>query len=200
MQIDLSLDDVLQSVIRQFDAAPRQTNKAIQRSLRKLSRYAERQVLRTLARQTGVTQKLFKSMGRIKVSLLHPGERGNDDYVLVIWVGLADIPAHYLGKPFQSRTGVRTGRWQWPGAFTFQPANSSHPMVFQRAPHWRHKKQLSRRSGQLIWMGLPIEKQGLPITSKAQAAIEQLIPELLQRFQTLMQQELNYAFNIEHYP
>uniref|UniRef100_UPI00248EDE78 hypothetical protein n=1 Tax=Parendozoicomonas sp. Alg238-R29 TaxID=2993446 RepID=UPI00248EDE78 len=115
----------------------------------------------------------------------------------VIWIGLADIPAHYLGRPVQTGGGVRTGRYRWDGAFVFQPVGARSEMVFQRAPEWKHKKQVSLKSGRTMWMGLPIEKVSLPIANVARQAINQLQPQLLERFTTLMQQELHYAYRLE---
>ncbi|MTI15144.1 hypothetical protein E1189_19300 [Sansalvadorimonas verongulae] len=132
----------------------------------------------------------------MRVSLHKPGQK-SDQYKLVIWVGLADIPTHYLGRPIQTQSGVRTGRYRWEGAFVFQPVNARSDMVFQRAPAWKHKKQVSLKSGRTMWMGLPIEKVALPIANSARQAVEQLQPKLLERFTTLMQQELNYVYRIE---
>ena len=78
-----------------------------------------------------------------------------------------------------------------------QPVNSSHAMVFKRAPHWQHRKQLSQRSGKVMWMGLPIEKQALSVYEQAGDLLSALESLLLERFTTLLQQELNFAFNIE---
>ena len=115
----------------------------------------------------------------------------------MIWIGLNAIPAHYLGRPVQNSRGVRTGRHFWESAFTFQPVSSNREMVFQRAPEWKHRKQLSLSSGRTIWMGLPIEKVSLPIAEASRRAIQALEPQLVERFATLVHQELNYAFNLE---
>ncbi|MTI13008.1 hypothetical protein [Sansalvadorimonas verongulae] len=196
MQIDLSLDQQLHTLIEDFHNAPAKTDTAIRRAMTKLSRFAERQVLRALSRSTSISQKKIKELGRVRVSLHRPGQK-SDQYELVIWVGLADIPAHYLGRPIQTKSGVRTGRYRWYGAFVFQPVNARNKMVFQRTPEWKHKKQVSLKSGRTMWMGLPIEKVSLPIANSARQAVEQLQPKLLERFTTLMQQELNYVYRIE---
>ena len=196
MQIDVTLDGQLQTLVAEFDTAPAKTDTAIRRAMTKLSRFAERRVLQALSRTVDVTQKKIREFGRVRVTLHRPGER-SEQYELVIWVGLADIPAHYLGKAVQTKSGVRTGRYRWDGAFVFQPVRAPRAMVFRRAPDWKHRKQVSLKSGRTMWMGLPIEKVGLPIADEATRAIEQLQPELLERFTTLMEQELNYVFKVE---
>ena len=135
------------------------------------------------------------------MSLYKPGERGEEGYHLVIWIGTRDIPAHYLGKAVQTKSGVRTGQHAWKGAFLMQPVNAHRPMVFKRKANWAHKFQRSKKSGRMMWMGLPLEKQSLPMYQNAVRAIEKLQPVLLERFSTLLQQELNFlfqeVFNIE---
>ena len=76
MKLDLELDDALKNgpnneldeLIDSFQRSPDKVSKAIQRSLRKLSRFAERRTLRELSRQQGITQKRLKQLGRVKVS------------------------------------------------------------------------------------------------------------------------------------
>ena len=56
----------------------------------------------------------------------------------------------------------------------------------------------SRRSGRWMWMGLPIKQQkNHSFHEDVERALNALQPEIQQRFSTLIQQELNYAFNIE---
>ncbi len=46
-------------------------------------------------------------------------------------------------------------------------------------------------------MGLPLEKQTVPIETQADASLQKLSSVLLDRFTDLLHQELNHAFNIE---
>ena len=48
-----------------------------------------------------------------------------------------------------------------------------------------------------MWMGLPLEKQTVPIEAQAKASLQKLNTALLDRFTDLLHQELNYAFNVE---
>ncbi len=196
MKLDLELDSTVDELIEQFDHAPEKVSKAIARSLRKLSRFAERRILRELARQQSISQKVLKSLGRVRVSLYQPGDRAGQNYSLIIWIGALDIPAHYLGNPIQTRSGVRTGGRFWEGAFLMRPVNATHSMVFERKDTWQHKFQRSKKSGRMMWMGLPLEKKEVPIWNTASTVLQQLEPVLLDRFTTLMEQELNYELNV----
>ncbi len=198
MKLDLELDSTVDDLIGQFDHAPEKVSKAIARSLRKLSRFPERRILRELARQQSISQKVLKSLGRVRVSLYQPGDRAGQNYSLIIWIGALDIPAHYLGKPVQTKRGVRTGRRFWEGAFLMRPINATHSMVFERKDTWQHKFQRSKKSGRMMWMGLPLEKKEVPIWNTASTVLQKLEPVLLDRFTTLMEQELNYELNVRH--
>jgi len=193
MKLDIDITGDLAQLTAAFRQSPKKVQQATARALRKLTRFAERQVLRTLAREQNLTQSLLKKLGRVRVSL----KSSEEGYRLIVWVGLQDIPAHYLGKVSATPWGVRTGKHRWEGAFLMQPANAAHPMVFKRKAHWVHKLQRSTTSGRILWIGLPIAKQRLPIYDAAHRAITQLEPKLLDRFATLMQQELNYAFHVQ---
>ncbi|MGI9279265.1 MAG: hypothetical protein ACR2PX_06495 [Endozoicomonas sp.] len=195
MKLELELDDSIEELISDFQNTPDKLQLAIRRALRKLSRFTERRTLRALAREQGITQKKLKELGRVKVSLLKPGERGSEGYSLVIWIGAWDIPAHYLGKPRQTKSGVKAGKHFWEGAFLMQPVNAPHPMVFKRKTNWQYKYQRSRKSGRMMWMGLPLEKQSLPMMQNATQVLEKLQPVLLERFAILMHQELNFIIH-----
>lgn len=197
MKLAIDLNSEINDLIESFSDAPGKVGKATDRALRKLSRFAERQTFRALSRQMNLSAKLLKELGRVRVSLHRKSGWNPDGYALVIWIGVWDIPAHYIGRPVQTKTGVRTGNRFWDGAFIFRPVNADHDMVFERAEHWKHKQQVSRRSGRLMWMGLPIEKKELSVRWQADAALSRVAPVLLERFITLLQQELNFAFNIE---
>ena len=195
MNISLDLDGEIDSLIEGFRKSPEKVSKATERALRKLSKFAERKVLQEVSRQLKVTQKLIRDLGRVRSSLQR--SRNSDEYQLVIWLGIFDIPAHKLAKPKPNRRGVRTGKHFWESAFMFRPSNAPHEMVFKRKPDWYHKFQRSRTSGRMMYIGLPIEKQTIEIYQQAEAALNKAQPLLLERFAVLMQQEINYVFNVE---
>ena len=69
-------------------------------------------------------------------------------------------------------------------------------MVFERKADWQHKFQRSKKSGRMMWMGLPMEKKAISIWHSASDVLRKLEPVLLDRFSTLMEQELNYELNV----
>lgn len=74
--------------------------------------------------------------------------------------------------------------------------NAVHPMVFKRKEGWHHQFQRSPKSGPMMWMGLPLEKQTGTIWYFASVVLQRLDPALPEWFATLMEQKLNYELNV----
>lgn len=195
MLIEQEVSGDIEELTTLFKHSPQKTELAIQRTMRKLSTWVERQVLRELASQLKITQKLFKEFGRVKTTLSRPK---SDSQYLIVWIGTFPVGAHKFGKARQTPRGVQVGRHSfWQSAFLMQPVNSPREFVFNRKKEWAHRYQQSQRSGRWMWMGLPIEKKSVKIFSEAEAALNTMQPKIFERFSTLLHQELNYAFNVE---
>lgn len=194
MLIEQEISGDIDQLTRLFKNAPQKTEKAIQRALAKVSKWAERQVFRDLSRQLNITQKQLNELNRIHVRRT---KTPDEQFYLSVWIGTNPVGAHRFGTPRQTRDGVQTGKRFWRGAFVLQPHNSDKTLVFQRKANWQHRYQRSRRSGRMMWMGLPLEKQTVSIEAQAEASLQKLSTALLDRFTDLLHQELNYAFNIE---
>jgi len=194
MLIEQEISGDIEQLIRLFKDSPQKTEKAIQRALAKVSKWAERQVLRDLSRQLTVSQKQLNELNRIHVRRT---KTPDEKFYLSVWIGTNPVGAHRFGTPRQTQDGVRAGKRFWRGAFLLQPHNSDKTLVFQRKANWQHRYQRSKRSGRMMWMGLPLEKQTVPIEAQAEASLQKLSTALLERFTDLLHQELNHAFNIE---
>ena len=72
MKIEIDLQGGIDDLIESFSDSPEKVAKAIDRSLRKLSRFAESRTLREVSRQMKVTTKLLKELGRVKANLYKP--------------------------------------------------------------------------------------------------------------------------------
>ena len=196
MYIEHEVTGEIDELISLFKNSPDKSEKAIIRAGRKLGRWAERQVLRDMSRRMRVPQKILKEWNRVKVSTAK--KIGSDSSFLRVWVGINRVGAHRLGKVMQKRRGVQVGRHKfWEGAFVFQPINTNVNLVFEREIEWKHEYQRSKRSGRMMWIGLPIDKKTVSIENYASISLRKLQPELVDRFIDLLHQELNYAFNVE---
>ena len=193
--IDVSAD--LETLLNTFKDSPDKVDKAVRRAIKKLSRYVERQVLREISRHHPLSQRQLKKLRRLRIRVFNPNSAVND-YALSVYIGTNPVTAHHYGNPSPQAKGVKTGRKFWQGAFVVSANNSDKQLVFKRTKHWEHKYVRSRRSGRWMWMGLPIKLQkNNSFHDDVESALNALLPDVQQRFTTLIQQELNYAFNIE---
>jgi len=112
----------LDSVLQGFQLLPARIDRARRRTLRKATRQARRELIERLATAHGIPQKALKDRRRVQISTTKEG---------LIWIGYAPIAAIHLGKPVQTRTGVRVRQRVYPGAFVATMA-SGHTGVFQR--------------------------------------------------------------------
>ncbi|WP_139117765.1 hypothetical protein, partial [Endozoicomonas atrinae] len=95
MLIEQEVSGDIEELTTLFKHSPQKTELAIQRTMRKLSTWVERQVLRELASQLKITQKLFKEFGRVKTTLSRPK---SDSQYLIVWIGTFPVGAHKFGK------------------------------------------------------------------------------------------------------
>ncbi len=96
MLIEQEISGDIEQLIRLFKDSPQKTEKAIQRALAKVSRWAERQVLRDLSRQMNIPQKQLKALNRVVVRRTKtPGEKR----YLSVWIGTNPVGAHRFGTP-----------------------------------------------------------------------------------------------------
>ena len=196
MLIEQEVSGDIEELTALFKHSPEKAERAIQRAISKLSRWAERQVLRDMSQRMKVSQKRLKELNRIKVRLNK--RYGRKERYLTIWIGINEVGAHRFGKPKQTARGVRVGSHQfWENSFLMQPVNASKALIFERKDYWQHRYQRSKRSGRMMWMGLPLEKKTVRIDTDAETSLKKLQPKLVDRFTDLLHQELNYVFNIE---
>ncbi len=195
MLIEAEVSGDIDEMLALFKDSPKKSQTAINRAVRKLSRWAERQTLREMSRRLDITQKMLKGLYRVKVRI----SKGlNNQQYLSIWLGTNEVGAHKLGKIRQDDRGTHVGRSRfYRSAFKMQPAEAKYDLVWNRTENWSHKYRKSKKSGRWMWMGLPIVKKTEPIHQEAEDSLKTLEPALVDRFTDLLYQELNNAFNVE---
>ena len=195
MLIEAEVSGDIDEMLTLFKDSPKKSQTAINRAVRKLSRWAERQVLRDMSSRLEITQKILKNLKRIKIEI-NKGSSGQR--YLTLWIGTLEVAAHRLGKLRQDDLGTHVGRGRfYRSAFLMQPVEASTDLIWNRTENWSHKYRRSKKSGRWMWMGLPIVKKTEPIIEEAEASLKKLQPALIDRFTDLLYQELNYAFNVE---
>jgi hypothetical protein len=179
--IRIDTQGTLQAVLARFDRAPEGIARAQRRASKKLETYARRQVLKAASQASGATQKVLLALIRFRASRI--GDMG-----LSIWIGTNPIKLHHLGTvSWKQRTasgrytqGARVGRKTYPGTWSWGRGKTG-PAVMERTTDER----------------LPIDVVRVEIHDAIRTRIDAIIPDIAERYQTLLAQELRYALELE---
>lgn len=176
-------------------------NAAISRSLKKVTRWVAIQTARGLSKGLDVAVKGLKD--RIYFSL-----DKTKDGKASIWVGLNDLHAASIGKMRQTKAGIRVRGHSFRGAFIGTPFNSGNEMGWRRASsaHQSSHDEVRNNATQANqqrpkehpkWPRYPLNKVGLHIEYESTEFLQDQERLLGQQFNKILQQELNYEFNVK---
>lgn len=176
---------------------------AVQRAIKKLARWLRTHSLREIGRELKITQKVLKKRFRIDEN-----SKGDSPYIN-IWFGLLNVGAHEVGKARQNRAGTRVRGRQFDGAFV-KKIYGSEEKVYIRARRNRRAGHatVAQRPGRnnrypnrafLAEEGgrFPVQVVGVEIEEVATEILERYEQRINARYQELLQQEVNYALNVE---
>jgi hypothetical protein len=180
-QTFLTIDDegTIARVRASFAAMPQGIERARKRAMKKLMTWIKRQVMREVAKAAGTTQKTFKTLLRYQAT---SDPIGN----INIWIGTNPVGAHFLGKVSWSRKrkGAKAGKHLFPGTWSWGEGSKTKTAIMKRS--------LSSDPDSAI------ERESFPIhDSVVQAVTTNIQPQMAERFERLMRQELNYALKHE---
>jgi hypothetical protein len=180
--IRIDTQGTLAEVLARFERAPEGIARAQRRAAKRLETYARRQVLKAASQASGATQKVLLALIRFRATRI--GDMG-----LSIWVGTNSIKLHHLGVvSWRQRTektkrytkGAKVGRITYPGTWSWGRGKTG-PAVMERLTDER----------------LPIDVVRVDIHDAIRAKIDAIIPDIAERYQTILAQELRYALELE---
>ncbi|WP_296810719.1 hypothetical protein [Thiocapsa sp.] len=194
-RFDIRLDagDGVARLQRLIADNPRKLKRAQDRVYRKLNTFVTREILRACSKATGIPQNRFATMARVFNSVYTDEAFWSG---LKFWVGTQPIPVHRLGTVVWTHRrlgnnsrmkGARVGRTTYPGTWQW-PQGKTGAAVMQRSG------QFGRNGNSRLEK---IERVDIPIHDPVSAALDAAGPEIINRFLTLLQQEINYALNHE---
>lgn len=192
-----------------IQATPKQLELASRRAIKKTIRWLQTRVARELAQALSVPQKALKH--RLTVSEVGSG----GDQVHILWLGVAPLAAEAAGRPRQTQQGVSVGRRKYPGAF-YKDVYGDGPGTWIRKsraaalglslPQWRRANK-GAGNGRFLELGgpgdtsargrFPVMRVGIDIEAVAREIFRRYDKRAIERFSTLIDQELNYAVNHE---
>ncbi len=176
----------------------RRVERALKRALRKLSRWAWREMTRRYARETGVTQKALRGYRRVS---LRVGDMRTD-----VWAGLDPLPAHVFGRVSWRRNapGARVRGRVLEGAF-YRPVYGTQPKVWirtarnlrSRLPLYNPPRNWRPMEGGPDRGRFPVALVALPVEAAARPLARGMDRAARERFARLARQELQYALEVE---
>lgn len=186
--LNINTGGTVARVARELAATPQAIERARTRALQKLFTWVQRQVLRMLSAYTGATQKTFKTLLRFRAYRQSNGG-------LRIWLGTSPIGAHHLGTVRWTRRmlGARVGRQMYRGTWSWQPPVVTGGLVMFRTGFFNRKRK-GRYVGKVRE---DIQKVMVDIHEEVMRGMDELMPEIGDRFERLFVQELRYALHLE---
>lgn len=169
---------------REFAGREKQVDKAIVRAIRKTVSWLRRQLIKQVASEAGIPQKAIRQRGKAKTF-------AKEQYG-VVWLGLNPVGAHLIGKPRQTRRGVRVGRKHFfEGAFLSR-IYSDNEKVWRRKFRGPGSTSRGRGDGRF-----PVEVMLIELETIGEQEAKALNNEARVRFLRTMKQEINFAINVE---
>ncbi len=194
----LNIDE---SAVDEFLTNPineKKIDKAIDRALKKTTRWLSSQSAKMLSSKLDVALKSIKSR-------LFINTKKSKDGKVSLWIGLNDMHAHTLGAMRQTKAGISVRSHRFKGAFINATRNSEKLMGWRRASSEHASDDDEVRNYILgaidqnheAWPRYPLRKVGLQIYDESTPLLVNQEKQLAQRFNTILHQELNYEFNVK---
>ncbi|WP_163836948.1 hypothetical protein [Spartinivicinus ruber] len=199
MNLEIRTANHLQHIIDQVESQPKQVNKAMRRAMRKTARWLKTRMARELASQMGVAQKALKS--RFILSTIGKGKNQK----FVFWLGTYPLAAEEAGKPRNlKKKGVAVKKYRFAGAF-YKNVYGSKKHVWIRTARNRTAgysgvSPMSQTPGNVpshLKGRFPVERIGIDIDPIAAELFRRYKSRVNVNFNRILEQELNYALNIE---
>lgn len=176
--INLHLDLSANEALNPFALQEAKVALAVKRAIRKVSRWLAVQSKKTTAQTLNITQKSIKTRFNLDVK----GQSAT------LWIGLQPLAIDRIGNARQTQQGVSVKSYFLRGAFISNVYGKSHVWRRLSSKHQPNHKGKGR---------FPLVKQTLEIAPQTLAAINALEQQLNARYQTILQQELHYEFNVK---
>lgn len=175
MQIRIDTTGI-DDLTRHFDLAPAAITRARRAALRKTAVFAQKTVGQSIRDAVGLPISAFKKLNRFAIRFM-----GNDG--MRVWTGTNPVPAHNFGTVKWNRrmVGARAGKKSFAGSFAWNRPQGT--LIMQRTGAFgrRGNPRLER-----------IAVVRVPIHDAVTVAMRSAQPAVVERYQTLLMQQLNY--------
>jgi len=193
--------DINEDEIGRFLTDPvneKKINSAIERTLKKTMRWVGTQTARGLAKELDVLVK------NIRKRVFYKFVKNPDGKGVKIWVGLNDLNAHSIGAMRQNKSGLSVKSHHFKGAFITKRKGSDLAMGWRResSDHKNPDDEINPSKSHVgathkKWPRYPLNKVGVHIKDDGERYLRQQERLIGERFNTILQQELNYEFYVK---
>lgn len=193
VEIKMEFAQALRNATAVIQATPKQVEVASERAMKKTIRWLSGVVARELSQQLNIPQKVLKP--RLSVRTVGKGT----DKAFILWMGTSPMAAEQVGRTRQNRKGATAGRHRFEGAFVSRYSSTSVEVRIRQqrnesAGHFPLNRKMTKGDDRHRY---PVIRIGIEIDSVAREIFRRLDRRALDRFKTLIEQELNYAVNHE---
>lgn len=172
-----------------LDQQRKEVRLARSRTMTKVMKYADGLVRKSLSSQTGLPQKAFK--GRVITRHEQDGSEG------LVWIGAYRITPYRISKSvLQTKIGIRAGKTSFPGAFKpYRDSSDKRVFIRKDSAKFDSSRYTSKAFGS--GPGFPVVPVAEDVEFASEEAINLNAADIENRFDTIFQQELNFAINVE---
>ncbi|MCV6588219.1 MAG: phage tail protein [Marinobacterium sp.] len=191
MQVDIGR--ITEDMTEHLIGLEKQVGKAVDRSVKKVARWLRTHSVREISKELGIVQKALRR--RYRVSDTGKG----DERRVYIWIGLLAIAAHDAGKVSQEPGGARVRGRQFDSAFK-QRIYDSEEKVYIRASANRRRGHATVTDNSVradYGDRFPVQVVGIEIEEVGRDVLERYERRLDHQYRHILEQELNYALNVE---
>ena len=198
LDIDYSENDTLKNVL-----TDQRVRVVINRSLKKTMVYVARQTATGLSQELDVNIKSLRELIIFSLTNIKNGKAS-------LWIGLNDLHANSVGKVRQTSQGVSVRGHRFKGAFVGKPfggrsfitafrrASSKHASKHDEVRNKPYEKNNLTPKDHSLWPRYPLNKVGVRIEGDAEMFLSKQELLINKRFNVILQQELNYEFNVKN--
>ena len=193
LQVD---NDLLQKGAALVGATEKQLEAATTSTLSKVKKRIETRIKRRAAKELRMPQRAIGD--RFFSNTISPG-----DSVLKVWIGTWAISPYSIGSPAQTLRGVRVGRRSFPGAFLAKIYTGTEKVWIRlHSPHYTPDLYPTKyRPGDRGLTGLrgrfPVVRAAVPIDGVVSEVVELEGDAIMEDFEKVYLQELNYQVNVK---
>lgn len=198
----------IEEAMKALNSTPKKLERAQSRAINRTLQYAQKQLLKAVSKESGISQKALKEYKRVKMRKSTFKNWMNGEF----WMGLNPMPGTAAsGRASQQDWGVKKGPHPFEGAF-YRKVYGSQPKIYFRAHSKRARNNVryapgksnrrdhwNYRSDEFFSGGnrgrFPLHQAGISIEPFGRKAFDAQRGEIRSTFQKRLMHEINWELS-----